>query len=433
MTYSETTWGYAKDTTSLDKWNDVLISYAGNTITTDAIGNTLWDGLFSYTWQHGRQLARAQSSIIDVTYSYNADGIRTSKTVKNTISNTNILHTYDLDGTTIVRECIYDSTGTYVETELRYYYDAKGAPVAMHVFKKANANATPQEFVCYFATNLQGDVVALYDEIGNRIASYTYDAWGNNIYKNSTATSNISTADAQWLMNINPFRYRGYYYDTDTGLYYLQSRYYNPYWGRFLNADGYINANGDLIGFNMYAYCSNNPIMYVDHCGNSATIAVGTVTVISAALLKELLLITLSVFIAVVVVTVVIHIVTNVDLSIHFSKNSENTKDTNPSGDRELDDKGKPSVNSKDPPREEDGYKPPKGGPKKGKDKNGNLGWIDKYGNIWVPASTGTGAAHGGGQWDVQSPGGGYTNVYPGGRVVNKRKPYPTLPKVYNK
>ena len=67
----------------------------------------------------------------------------------------------------------------------------------------------------------------------------------------------------------NPFRYRGYYYDTETGLYYLQSRYYNPAWGRFLNADGYINANGDLTGYNMYAYCSNNPIMYVDPTGQA--------------------------------------------------------------------------------------------------------------------------------------------------------------------
>lgn len=67
----------------------------------------------------------------------------------------------------------------------------------------------------------------------------------------------------------NPFRYRGYYYDTDTGLYYLQSRYYNPAWGRFLNADGYVNANGDLIGFNMYTYCSNNPVMYADPTGES--------------------------------------------------------------------------------------------------------------------------------------------------------------------
>ena len=77
----------------------------------------------------------------------------------------------------------------------------------------------------------------------------------------------------------NPFRYRGYYYDTETGLYYLQSRYYNPQWGRFLNADGYVNANGDMIGFNMYAYCSNNPIMYTDPTGN---VPIGSVVALAA-------------------------------------------------------------------------------------------------------------------------------------------------------
>ena len=69
------------------------------------------------------------------------------------------------------------------------------------------------------------------------------------------------------LAAANPFRYRGYYYDTETGFYYLQSRYYDPATGRFLNADSHVNANGDLVGYNMYAYCSNNPVMNVDPSG----------------------------------------------------------------------------------------------------------------------------------------------------------------------
>jgi RHS repeat-associated protein len=80
----------------------------------------------------------------------------------------------------------------------------------------------------------------------------------------------ITAAERNIVWTYNPFRYRGYYYDTDIGLYYLQSRYYNPQWGRFLNADGYVNANGDMIGFNMYAYCNNNPVMLVDSSGNRA-------------------------------------------------------------------------------------------------------------------------------------------------------------------
>ena len=77
-----------------------------------------------------------------------------------------------------------------------------------------------------------------------------------------------ATIQKQIVRTLNPFRYRGYYYDTDTGLYYLQSRYYNPQWGRFLNADGYVSTGTGMIGFNMYAYCNNNPVMGYDPNGN---------------------------------------------------------------------------------------------------------------------------------------------------------------------
>ena len=119
-------------------------------------------------------------------------------------------------------------------------------------------------YTYYFEKNLQGDIIAIYTEAGTKIGSYTYDAWGNcTVSLESSAT----TAEKRIVRNFNPFRYRGYYYDYDTGLYYLQSRYYNPATGRFLNADGYVNANGDLIGFNMYAYCSNSPVMNADYSG----------------------------------------------------------------------------------------------------------------------------------------------------------------------
>ena len=113
----------------------------------------------------------------------------------------------------------------------------------------------------YFEKNLHGDIIAIYNESGRKILEYTYDAWGNHSVTWTYLTMETLPAGT------NPFRYRGYYYDTDTGLYYLQSRYYNPQWGRFLNADGYVNANGDLIGFNMYAYCSNNPVIHSDPSG----------------------------------------------------------------------------------------------------------------------------------------------------------------------
>ena len=109
-----------------------------------------------------------------------------------------------------------------------------------------------------FEKNLQGDITAVYDEYGGIIVEYTYDAWGNvSEYVYDT------TSNGQY----NSFRYRGYFYDEDTELYYLNSRYYDPAIGRFLNPDIYVNANGDLTGFNMYAYCSNNPVMYMDPIG----------------------------------------------------------------------------------------------------------------------------------------------------------------------
>jgi len=84
-------------------------------------------------------------------------------------------------------------------------------------------------------------------------AEYTYDAWGNILSMTGSLASTIG--------NINPIRYRSYYYDTETGFYYLESRYYDPAIRRFINADGYLNANGDILGFNMYAYCGNTPVM----------------------------------------------------------------------------------------------------------------------------------------------------------------------------
>ena len=109
--------------------------------------------------------------------------------------------------------------------------------------------------------NLQGDVVRIVTNKGVTRVTYEYDAWGN--ITNMTYT-NKTLADA------NPLRYRGYYYDRETGLYYLQSRYYNPKWGRFLNADSYISTGQGIIGNNMFAYCLNNPVNYIDRDGANA-------------------------------------------------------------------------------------------------------------------------------------------------------------------
>ena len=93
----------------------------------------------------------------------------------------------------------------------------------------------------------------------------TYDAWGN--FTDTISSQDVPPSIEQSIALGLPFRYRSYYYDSETGFYYLKSRYYDPQIRRFINADGYVNANGDLNGFNMFAYCSNNPVMYVDPNG----------------------------------------------------------------------------------------------------------------------------------------------------------------------
>jgi len=130
---------------------------------------------------------------------------------------------------------------------------------------RANTQAEGVFDEYFFEKNLQGDIVAVYNSNGTKIGTYTYDAWGNFTI---TLTEDITPADEAVVNTYNPFRYRGYYYDVETGLYYLQSRYYNPQWGRFINADGYVSTGQGLLGNNMFAYCNNNPVMGIDPQGD---------------------------------------------------------------------------------------------------------------------------------------------------------------------
>ena len=154
-------------------------------------------------------------------------------------------------------------------------YDENGSPFAMSV-KDANSGTVK---TYYYEKNLQGDIVGIMNEAGYKVVNYTYDAWGNPYNPTYVYHSGVSAADRA-NVELNPFRYRGYYYDSETGYYYLQTRYYNPEWGRFLNADGYVNANGDILGYNMFAYCGNNPVNRIDPTGKFFT------AIIAAAIAK---------------------------------------------------------------------------------------------------------------------------------------------------
>ena len=114
----------------------------------------------------------------------------------------------------------------------------------------------------YYATNLQGDVVAILDSNGTAVVKYTYDAWGKVFEPTGSMASTLGIH--------NPLRYRGFVYDTETGLYYLQSRYYDPEMGRFINADIFVSTGQGVLGYNMFSYCLNNPVNYVDRSGNNA-------------------------------------------------------------------------------------------------------------------------------------------------------------------
>ena len=121
----------------------------------------------------------------------------------------------------------------------------------------------------YFQKNLQGDVIELVDEEAQVVARYSYDAWGKVTGVKDKSGNAIT--DATHVANINPFRYRGYYFDTEIGLYYLQSRYYDPVVGRFVNADApiLIVAGGSVSHYNLLAYCKNNTMQYADKNGYS--------------------------------------------------------------------------------------------------------------------------------------------------------------------
>ena len=184
-----------------------------------------------------------------MSFTYNSDGIRTSKTVNG------VKHTYYLNGNLIMAEQWGDKL-------LVYLYDVSGSPIGMMYRTESYAEGSWDTF--WFEKNLFGDIVSIYNELGTKVATYTYrDAWGNHSVSYSNGGGSTG---AQY----NPFRYRGYYYDTDLGMYYLQSRYYDASICRFISPDdtSVIAATPMAVtDKNLYAYCDNNPVMRVDETG----------------------------------------------------------------------------------------------------------------------------------------------------------------------
>ena len=187
----------------------------------------------TFSWL-GRRLMSYAKGGTTTNYTYNSDGIRTKKVSGSTTTD------YCLNGTQVLAE----KRGGML---INYFYASDGTRVGFKTGGK----------VYYYVYNLQGDVTHIVDESKNIVATYRYDPFGKIL--NLSSLSSIG--------KLNPFRYRGYYYDTESNLYYLNSRYYNPEIGRFINADGYVTTGQGVLSSNMFAYCLNNPIRFNDHSG----------------------------------------------------------------------------------------------------------------------------------------------------------------------
>ena len=220
-------------------WKDKVTAIGGKTITYDAIGNPLtYDG-WTFTWKAGRMLASMVKSGTNAQFTYDHNGLRIKKVVNGVTTN------YTLNGKNVV----HMTQGSH---DLHFFYDAQGKP----------GMVTYNDVDYFYVYNLQGDVVALIDANGTQVVEYGYDAWGYPISKTGSLAATIGT--------LNPFRYRGYVYDEETGLYYLRSRYYNPSWKRFMNADALVSNGKGLLGKNVFTYCNNCPVAQSDPTGQSA-------------------------------------------------------------------------------------------------------------------------------------------------------------------
>ncbi|MCL2654621.1 MAG: DNRLRE domain-containing protein [Coriobacteriia bacterium] len=233
-------------------WKDRLDNYGGSAITYDAIGNPLSYRGYSLGWSGGRQLATISGNkITSGSFKYDAAGLRSQKKINGVTTDY-----YYVGG-----QLLAENRGGVI---YQYQYDAAGRPARIS-FTSSDGVATS----LYLISNSRGDIEEIRNAAGNLCARYYYDATGN-----ITSIQNASGAEITSATNIaiiNPFRYRGYYYDSETGLYYLESRYYDPATGRFINADGMVQTGQEINGTNMFAYCGNDPVNNVDPSGQLFT------------------------------------------------------------------------------------------------------------------------------------------------------------------
>ncbi len=252
-------------------WKDKLVSYNGTAITSDAMGNPLnavslnaIGGLenLELEW-NGRQLSAVTRNTQRYEYSYDSNGMRTEIREYKNGSLETVCH-YAWQNGKLVGLDIRDGSGE-VRYVVKMIYDDAGESTGYIIFDEENS----KQDVMHFQKNLQGDITGVFCEsYGSEVLTYKYDAWGN-ITPQVTGGGLSMLYWGEIALLLTPITYRGYMYDPYIGMYYLQSRYYNPAYGRFLNADAIIKT-GKSLGANIFAYCENNPVKYVDPSGNSA-------------------------------------------------------------------------------------------------------------------------------------------------------------------
>ena len=218
-------------------WGDQLTSYDNTAITYDGMGNPTSYRGYTFGWR-GKQLVSAGNSTDSLTYEYNEDGLRQKKTVNNVDTD------YFYNGSVLIGM----QRGT---DKLLFSYDASGNVVSV--------DFNGMEY--YYLRNAQGDIVKLIDASGASVVEYTYDTWGKEVQTTGSLAGTLGS--------FQPFRYRGYVYDWETGFYYLQSRYYDPTVGRFISVDVFLSTGQGVLGHNAYSYCGDNPVSRIDCNGAS--------------------------------------------------------------------------------------------------------------------------------------------------------------------
>ena len=252
----------------LEGWGDLLTYWEGKDIVYDDIGNPTLIGdkdntqneeNRTFSWEHGRQLATVTEDGVTWRYTYNNAGLRTART------NDTTTYKYVYNGSQLSKMTVAN-TSAQTQQVVFFSYDASGTPLSM--------TYNGQKYL--YLTNLQGDVTGILDTTGVKLVSYDYTAYGQCF-----SISN-DTELAVTLSGLNPLRYRGYVLDVETDLYYLQSRYYDPYIGRFLNSDVFPATGQGVLGNNMFSYCGNNPVNRSDSAGHFWDIVFDVVSLVSS-------------------------------------------------------------------------------------------------------------------------------------------------------